>query len=180
MCTAPSNPATRTDMTLRTTFLLLAAFLFAMPVLANTADRKQKINISADHFESSQRSGKTTLTGHVTITQGSLKATAGKGVAHADNQGNAERIVLTGTPAHLEQRMDDGSLMRAHADTIDYQVTGETIMLTGNAHVEQPGQGTFNGAHLVYNPSTGAIKGSGGQQGRVHLTLEPRKKKDAD
>ncbi len=179
MCTAPSNPARRTDMPLPKSTLLLAALLWSVPALATTTDRNQKINVSADHFESSQRSGKTILTGHVSITQGTLKATAGKGVAHADNQGKAERIVLTGAPAHLEQRMDNGELMRAHADTIDYQVNGEIIKLTGNAHVNQPGQGTFNGASLVYNPKTGAIKGSGGKQGRVHLTLEPRKK-DAD
>ena len=175
MCTAHSTPRGRTDMTWRTGIVLLAASLFALPAAATTGDRTQKIKISADHFESSQRSGITTLTGHVTISQGTLKATAGKGVAHADDQGNAERIVLTGTPAHLEQRMDSGQLMRAHANTIDYQVNGETITLSGNAHVDQPGQGTFNGAHLVYNPNTGAIKGNGGEQGRVHLTLEPRK-----
>lgn len=177
MYTAPYNPVAskRLPRTAMTMLLLLLASMLATPALAKQSDRNQQIKVGADHFESSQDTGITTLTGHVVITQGTLKATASKGTAHANDQGRTERIVLDGQPAHLQQRMDDGSLMRAHADTIDYQVNGETITLNGDAHVQQPGQGTFNGAHLVYNPTSGAIKGNGGKQGRVHLTLEPRK-----
>lgn len=179
MYTAPFNPAAssklRGSWILLPLTLLLLASVFPAPALAKQSDRSQKINVGADHFESSQDTGITTLSGHVVITQGTLKATASKGTAHADASGRTERIVLDGKPAHLQQLMDDGSLMRAHANTIDYQVNGDTITLNGDAHVQQPGQGTFNGAHLVYNPSSGAIKGDGGNQGRVHLTLEPRK-----
>lgn len=179
MYTAPYNPAASKGLrcTSAVLFLLLAGLL-STPLLAKQSDRNQQIKVGADHFESSQDTGVTTLTGHVVITQGTLKATASKGTAHANDSGQTERIVLTGKPAHLQQAMDDGSLMRAHADTIDYQVNGDTITLNGNAHVQQPGQGSFNGAHLVYNPTTGAIKGNGGKQGRVHLTLEPRKSDD--
>lgn len=181
MYTARSNPAaTRESIRGVLVLPLLLTALIAAPVMAAQADRDQKISVSADHFESSQQTGLTTLTGNVLIVQGTLKASAGKGVAHADASGNTERIVLSGAPAHLEQRMDDGSLMQAHANTIDYLVNGDTVTLTGNAHVNQPGQGSFDGARLVYNPTTGAISGSGGDQGRVHLTLEPRKNASAD
>lgn len=174
MYTAPFNPAATSGLSSKLIVLFLAASVFAAPALAKQSDRSQKIQVGADHFKSSQNTGITTLSGHVVITQGTLKATASKGTAHADSSGRTARIVLNGQPAHLQQRMDDGNLMRAHAATIDYQVNGETITLNGDAHVQQPGQGTFNGAQLVYNPSTGAIKGNGGKQGRVHLTLDPR------
>ncbi len=176
MYTAPYNPAASASAARRSLILLcLVLAAVTLPATARESDRKQKISVSADHFESSQQTGITTLSGHVIIKQGTLEATAARGTAHADASGNTERIVLNGTPAHLQQQMDNGSMMRARASTIDYQVNGDTITLNGNAHVQQPGQGTFDGAHLVYNPTSGAIKGNGGDQGRVHLTLEPRK-----
>ncbi|MGA7297379.1 MAG: lipopolysaccharide transport periplasmic protein LptA [Rhodanobacteraceae bacterium] len=178
MYTAPYSPVASARAARRgLIILLLALAAITLPAMARENDRNQKISVSADHFESSQQTGITTLSGHVIIKQGTLEATAGKGTAHANASGNTERIVLNGNPAHLQQQMDDGSLMRAHASIIDYQVNGDTITLNGDAHVQQPGQGTFNGAHLVYNPTSGAIKGNGGKQGRVHLTLEPRKRK---
>lgn len=172
MSTAPSNPH-RADPR-PAAFVLALALLAALPALANQNDRQQPIHVSASHFQTAQDSGITTLSGDVVITQGTLKATAAQGVAHANAAGRTERIVLHGQPAHLQQRLDDGSLMQAHADVIDYQVNGETITLTGNAHVHQPGQGSFDGARLVYDPATGAIEGSGGKDGRVHLILAPR------
>lgn len=154
--------------------LVLALLLACVAAAAGTQDRNQPISVSADHFETSREAGATTLSGRVSITQGTLQGEADLGTAHRDADGRTRRIVLEGQPARLQQRMDDGSLMQARARTIDYEVLGDTITLSGDAEVEQPGQGRFSGARLVYNPATGAISGSGGSDGRVHLTLEPR------
>ncbi len=160
--------------------VLLACVLLlaALPLSARQGDRDQPIEVTADHFEASRDHGRTVLTGNVRIIQGSLEAVAASAVAHSNAAGKVERIVLTGDPARLQQRMDDGSLMQARAAEIDYQVNGDTIILSKQAHVEQPGRGTFSGAHLVYHPSTGAIQGRSNGPGRVHLTLEPRQQDD--
>jgi lipopolysaccharide export system protein LptA len=76
----------------------------------------------------------------------------------------------------MQQALDGGGQMHAHAETIDYKVDSDTVILTGNAHVDQTGQGSFDGAHLVYNTKTGAIEGNGGDNGQVHLILEPHKR----
>lgn len=173
MFTGPFSPPPPTDPRALALALVLACSV-AMPALAKQGDRQQTIHVDADHFKQSRQAGTTVLSGNVIITQGSLKARAHKGTAYTNDEGKTVRIVLVGTPAHLQQRMDNGSLMRARANTINYRVVGETITLHGDAHVRQPGQGSFDGAELVYNPDTGAIRGDGGESGRVHLTLEPQ------
>lgn len=172
MSTALSNPKPGTELLRALAVLaLLLACLAPWPAAARQGDRNQTIHVDADH--AIKHGDQATLTGHVSITQGSLEIKAAKGTAYSNDSGNTERIVVEGNPARLQQRMDDGSLMRAHANTIIYLITVEKISLEGNAHVQRPGQGSFDGAHLVYTPATGAIEGDGGQDGRVHLTLEP-------
>lgn len=154
--------------------LLAALTIVAGMALAAEGDRQQPIKVRADHFAAEQTSGVTTLRGHVVIIQGTLEARADSAVARGDASGRTERIELRGSPAHLEQRMDDGSLLSAQAREIDYAVNDTTITLRGDAIVNQPGQGRYTGGELVYDPASGAIRGSGGERGRVHITLEPR------
>ncbi|MDN5924976.1 MAG: lipopolysaccharide transport periplasmic protein LptA [Xanthomonadales bacterium] len=175
MSTEHSNPLRQTDA-LRLPVLAAAAALslaFLSPAYALSSDHNQPIKVDAAHFVSS-RSGTTVLTGHVVITQGSMIAKGDKGTAHTNADHSVKRLVLNGTPATLQQTLDNGSQMHARADTIDYQVGTDTITLNGHAQVVQQGQGQYNGAHLVYNTRTGAIQGEGGEQGRVHLILQPR------
>lgn len=135
------------------------------------SDRTQPIQIHAESGKKS--SGTAVLVGNVIITQGSLEAHANKGTAYSAN-GKVVRMVLLGTPATFTQALDNGGNVRASADTIEYKVGADTIVLTGHAHVEQAGQGEFRGARLVYNTGTGAISGQGGESGPVELILQPR------
>lgn len=174
MSTEHSNLPRTTDTRLRR--LATAALLGLLtigPAYALTSDHNQPINVDAAHFQSS-RAGVTVLTGHVVITQGTIVAKGAKGTAHSNADNSVKRIVLEGTPASMSQALDGGGKMHARADTIDYQVGTDTITLTGHAQVVQEGKGQFNGARLVYNTRTGAIAGEGGDQGRVHLILQPR------
>lgn len=175
MSTEHSNLPRTTDV-MRLRLFATAALLGLLtigPAYALSSDHNQKINVDAAHFQSS-RAGITVLSGHVAITQGTIIAKGDKGTAHSNADHTVKRIVLEGKPASMQQTLDDGSTMHAHADTIDYQVGADTIILTGHAQVVQQGKGQFNGAHLVYNTRTGAISGEGGEQGRVHLILQPR------
>lgn len=153
--------------------IALLGLLVIGPACALSSDHHQPINVDAAHFQSS-RAGVTVLSGHVVITQGSIIAKGDKGTAHSNADHSVKRIVLQGKPANMQQALDGGGQMHAHAATIDYQVGSDTIILTGHAQVVQQGKGQFNGAHLVYNTRTGAISGEGGEQGRVHLILQPR------
>ena len=173
MSTAPS---------LRTRVELLFLFLAALGVSglahARQADKNQPININASSFAGSQASGKITFTRSVTMDQGTFKADGAQATGYTDPNDTSQwqRVVLTGSPAHFQQTQDNGTLVHGQAATIDYKVSENTVILTGNAVVVQQGRGEFHGNQLVYNTDTGEIQGTPSSGGRVHITLQPRSK----
>lgn len=159
---------------------------------ALTSDRDQEMNIFSNYSRIEQnRSGNgpsvTLLKGDVQISQGSLKASADAATIEQapadakDAQGNAmggqiNHVIMTGEPAHLEQKQDGGGLMRATARKIDYHLATNTVELSGNVVVNQQGRGEFRGAHMVYNTLTGTMESGAESGGRVHMRIEPRAK----
>jgi lipopolysaccharide export system protein LptA len=162
----------RTDLLL----LLLAALGCCGLAQAKQSDKNQPININANAFAGSQDSGKITFTGTVTLDQGTFHADGAKAVGYTDPNDTSQwqRVVLTGTPAHFQQTQDSGTVVHGQALTLDYKVSENTVILTGDASVVQQGRGEFHGDRLVYDTDTGAIKGSAATGGRVHITLQPR------
>ena len=176
MSTAPSrqNPE-RTSWRRMAPALLVAALLCAAGAAhALTADRSQKVNVTADHTQMSQDNEQVILAGHVTIAQGSLHADASRGIGYFDKNNTLQRVVLTGAPAHFQQQLDNGSLVHGSANTIDYQVSENTVILSGAATVTEEGRGSFHGAKLTYNTDSGQMLGEGGTGGQVHMTFLPK------
>ncbi|MGH8152828.1 MAG: lipopolysaccharide transport periplasmic protein LptA [Rhodanobacteraceae bacterium] len=159
--------------------ILIVALLGTCGVAqAKQSDRNQPININANAFAGSQDSGKITFTGHVEMDQGTFHADGAQATGYTDPNDTSQwqRVVLTGSPAHFHQTQDDGSLVHGQAATIDYKVSENTVILTGNAEVVQQSRGEFHGNQLVYNTDTGEIQGTPTAGGRVHITLQPRPK----
>src|SRR6185312_11565984 len=158
--------------------LLIAALLACGIAQAKQTDKNQPININASAFAGSQDSGKITFTGSVTMDQGSFHADGAKATGYTDPDDTSQwqRVVLTGNPAHFRQTQDNGTLVHGQAATIDYKVSENTVILTGDASVMQQGRGEFHGNQLVYNTDTGEIQGTPASGGRVHITLQPRSK----
>jgi len=76
--------------------------------------------------------------------------------------------------------MDSGEPMTARANRIDYNIADDSMVLTGNAHVEQP-QGNMRSQRIVYNMQTEQVEAGGGDAGRVQMRLEPRsERQDGD
>lgn len=198
MSMRPSNPPVRNvperraRRALAFALLVPAALLLGAPFAAHAlrGDRDQEMNISANYSRiEADRSGNgpsvTILKGDVRISQGSLKARADTATIEQaragarDAEGNAiggqiGRVVMTGSPAHLEQRQDGGGLMRATAREIDYHLATHRVELSGNVVVNQEGRGEFRGAHMVYDTLTGTMEGGAESGGRVHMRIEPR------
>lgn len=155
---------------------LLAAGLAAMaPAFALKSDADQPVGIDAQKF-SGRQGDKVTYSVAVHMTQGSFVADGDTATGYFDQDDAISRAVLTGSPAKVQQKLDDGSMMYGHADTIDYQVGANTVILTGNASIVQTGKGEYHGARLVYNTDSGQVSGEGGAEGRVHMILQPKKK----
>ncbi len=175
MSTAPSH---RTRTRIEWLALLVAAFCTCGVAQAKQSDKDQPININASSFAGSQDSGKIVFTGSVTLDQGSFKADGSQATGYTDPDDTSQwqRVVLVGSPAHFQQTQDNGTLVHGQGATIDYKVSENTVILTGNAVVVQQGKGEFHGEKLVYNTDTGEIQGSPVTGGRVHITLQPRTK----
>lgn len=163
------------DTTTRRALPLAAAVLalaFAGIAVARDADRNQPMNIESDRQEGTLDGNSVNiLTGNVTITQGSLDIRASRADIH-QRGGDVVRAVLTGNQAVLKQQMDDGSPMTAKADRIDYDMTADVIVLTGNYTVTTP-RGSTSGQRLTYNLKSGRVE-SGGDSGRVRMTIQPK------
>lgn len=172
----PRSRRTRTRVDLP---ILLFAMLFACGTAqAKQSDKDQKINIAAGYASASQENGRMVLTGGVKMDQGSFHADGARatGYTDPDDASQWQRVVLTGNPAHFRQTQDNGTLVHGQAATIDYKVSENTVILTGDATVVQQGRGTFHGEQLTYDTDTGEIEGTAAAGGRVHITLQPRSK----
>jgi lipopolysaccharide export system protein LptA len=169
---------TRRSRRIRAELVLAAAMTLGAAGVAQArqSDRSQPININANAFAGSQDSGRITVTGKVQMDQGTFHADGAKATGYTDPDDTSQwqRVVLTGTPAHFQQTQDNGTLVHGQAQTLDYQVSKNTVLLTGDASVVQQGRGAFHGERMTYNTDTGAIQGSAAAGGRVHITLQPR------
>ena len=172
-----SMPRSRLASVRASCALALLGLLVLAPAQAKKTDRDQPMNVDASHFDGFQKPNSvSTLTGNVVITQGSLKATADHGKVYFDANSEISRVVLTGSPAHLQQLDDNGNLMQGEAATIDYQVTKDFAVLQGHASITQQGRGEAHGDRLTYNTQTSEMTGDSGGDGRVHMTFKPKPK----
>ena len=164
---------------LRTALLIAAAWLVAGAALARTSDRNQPLDVEASSTDcSASANGPCTFSGNVHIVQGTLDIRA----AHADVRrggGDIQRVLLTGAPAQMKQQMDDGALIKARASKVDYDLATDTVVFTGEAFIEQPGQSSISSERIVYNMKTGQVQGGGQGAGRVSMRLLPKKKAPA-
>lgn len=172
--------------------LLIAA---APAVYALSTDRNQEMKVDADYSKMQQstdnKPGVSFLKGNVQIVQGTMKSHGDEATIyqHASNakdaQGNdisggIQRVILVGktAQAHMEQLQDnDGGLITADADKIDYNSDTSIADLTGNVTVVQQGRGTFHGTHMTYNTNTGEMEsGDNTPANRVHMIMQPNNK----
>lgn len=160
--------------------LCLALCLAAGVASAKTSDRNQTMHVSANGSDCSLAdNAPCLLIGDVRINQGTLEIHADRADMRRKG-GEPSQAKLTGSPARMKQQADDGGWMNASAAQIDYDLASDTIVLTGNASVQQPGKGSITGGRIVYNTRTGQVQ-SGGDAGggRVNMTFEPKNKAPA-
>jgi lipopolysaccharide export system protein LptA len=161
--------------------LACAALLIAtaaLPIHALESDRNQPVGIEAVGSDTDLKSGLMKLTGGVKITQGSLvieSETADIYQTGADSE--VSRVVLAGAPATLEQALDNAAgRMRASARTIDYDLSSDSVVLSGAVRIEEP-RGTLTGERVTYDITQGRVRGqSGGGDSRVRIVIPPRAK----
>lgn len=156
---------------------LLAALLLAPLAQAKQSDREQPMLYQAKHTDAYNAPNTvTTLSGDVSIRQGSLLLSGSKAEIHLDADRQIARVVVTGTPAHIQQLDDAGNLMSGDAAQLDYDNIKGIAVLSGNAAVKQQNRGEFHGDKLSYNTQTSQITGDAGGDGLVHGVILPKPK----
>lgn len=158
--------------------IILAAACLAASAWALKTDKDQPINIQADHgdFRSNSQTGLDTgvYTGHVVITQGSIRITADRAVVQTRNS-SLQNADATGHPATFEQQPDTGALIRGSAAEVSYDAGKNTVVLSGNARIVQ-GARLLSAEVIRYNTETEHVLASGGKTGeRVHITIPPKR-----
>ena len=152
--------------------LALLATAFTAGANARTSDRNQPMDIEASHQVCGFGANDTcTLTGNVTIVQGSLNVVAAKAVIEQSG-GEPSRALLSGGVT-LRQAMDDGNQINAKSSNVDYNLKTEVVVFTGNVEIIQQ-RGSLNGQRVVYNMKTGQVESGGNGNGRVKMRILPK------
>ena len=157
---------------LRASFLAGALLLAPTLALAKASDRNQPMSLDAGHQVGSlEGNGIITMSGGVIVQQGSLDIRSQTGQVTMKNN-DITRVVFTGAPVTLKQQMEDGGMMTATANRIDYDLVNEIVTFTGNYTVKTA-KGSNSGQILVYNLRTGYME-SGGDGTRVKTVIQPK------
>lgn len=147
------------------------ALSLAAGLNAKTGDETQPIDVSADRSEYDNKAGIQRLIGNVEIVQGTMKITANEIAIHLKDNRLA-RIEGKGSPIRFEQLNDLNESVVGEANAIDYNATDGTLILTGDARLQQPRQ-ELNSSRIVFNSRAQTVKADGGDQGRVNIRIQP-------
>ncbi len=151
------------------------AVLFMLPLYSQAlpSDANQEIKLLADKATYSERTGVTSYSGNVIITQGTLKLTADNITVNLSPQRSINSAVATGRPATMQQVVtQEKGLAKGQANEIEYNAVNGIITLKGNAKLTQNGA-SFAGNVIRYSLKAGDVEATAGSSQRVELILPP-------
>lgn len=159
-------------------FLIILLFAtYTGGVNALESDVEKDITIDSNTATYDDASGTSTYTGNVISVQGSMRVNSDKLVIYFKN-GDAEKLVFTGTKAKFKQTPNEGSEdITGEALTGEYQPKKNLLLLTGDAIVRQ-GNATYSSNLIEYDSKNSIVKAGekSSDNKRVHVTLKPKAK----
>jgi lipopolysaccharide transport protein LptA len=119
-----------------------------------------------------------TISGDVRITAEGGSLSSDKAIVSFRNK-LISTATITGSPAQFEQKRDDGTMARGHANTIDYETTSGLVSLNTNAWISY-GRNEITGQQLAYNIRTQSVQSSAKTgkpigNDRIRLVIQPDK-----
>jgi len=155
--------------------LLPTVILLALPLYSHAlpSDANQEIKLLADKATYSERTGVTSYSGSVIITQGTFKMTADNITVNLSQGRSINSAVATGRPATMQQVVtQEKGLAKGQANKIDYNAVTGIVTLTGNAKLVQNGA-SFAGNVIRYSLKAGDVEATAGGNQRVELVFPP-------
>ena len=165
-------------------FTLIAILLFPFQASALSTDSDQPMNIDADRVDIDDEKGTNIFRGHVKITRGSIRISGDKVTVYRDKEKNLDKIHIVGKRAHFQQTPDNKKVpVIAEAEELFYDSIKEILIMRRNGEIVQGGD-TFTGDHIIYDSKrdkitakqTKSSTGTKSGNGRVHITIQPKKK----
>ena len=168
--------------------LALAALLSlaAAPSHAEKADRGKPVNIEADRVTVDDKNKIHIFEGHVVLTQGTLTLRSDKLVVTQDLEGY-QRGVATGGEGGLarfrQKREGKNEWVDGEGERIEHDARSELSQFFQRARVKS-GEDEVRGQYIQFNGLTETYLVTNGpnattvpaQQGRVQVTIQPKKK----
>lgn len=154
---------------------LSTLIILSLPIFSHAlpSDANQPIKLLADKATYSERTGVTSYSGNVIITQGTLKMTADNITVNLSKNRSIDSAVATGRPATMQQVItQEKGLAKGQANRIDYNAVTGIVTLTGNAHLVQNGA-SFAGNVIRYSLKAGDVEATAGGNQRVELVFPP-------
>jgi len=175
------SPLTRLPGLMQMLAGALCAALWALPTLAEKADKDKPTNIEANRMTADDVRRVSIFEGGVVLTKGTLVLKADRIVVRQDANG-FQHATATGTPVRFRQRTDpkggkpavwmDGEALR-----IEFDDANERVDLHDKAWVRRD-QDEVRGNHIALDQRTEAFSVSGGpgtaDGGRVRAVIQPK------
>ncbi len=158
----------------RAVLLVLCGISMSLtPAQALPSDQNQPVSLEADRATYNERTGITTYTGNVLITQGSIRIEADSIVVNLTSNRSIKDATAKGRPARFQQQISsDKGLARGEGQSVLYDAQAGLVTLTGNALLSQDGA-RFSGNSIRYSITQGDIEALGNTQNRVKIVIPP-------
>ena len=167
-------PLLRTPNRLQTqAVLLISTLCTALGVMALPSDQRQPVTLEADRANYNERTGLTSYSGNVIITQGTIRISADNLVVNLDANRSIKDATADGRPARFQQQLSaEKGLAKGEGQRVFYDAQTGIVTLLGNAQLTQDGA-SFKGDSLRYSMNQGDIEALGSSKRRVQLVIPP-------
>lgn len=140
-------------MTINKQIVIFILTIFFTNVFALKGDENKKTIITADGKGTyNAKTQEATLNGNVSITRGSLKVHANRGVVSQNKEGN-KIIILSGSPVTFEQLDDNYQKIQGQGNNFIYNSKSNLAILKGRARIKQ-NNNIVIGDSITYNTKT--------------------------
>ena len=169
-------------------------FAFAMPALAERADKDKPANIEANKVAGDDLNQTQVYSGDVVLTKGTIILRADQLTTRQDPEGYNFGVAIAtqaGKLAYFKQKREGvDEYIEGQAERIEYDEKSDTIRLFNRAIVKRLAAGReadeirgdridYNSRTEIYNAQSNASASSGGKDGRVRVVIQPKIKPDA-
>ncbi|NOU53070.1 lipopolysaccharide transport periplasmic protein LptA [Pseudoalteromonas sp. JBTF-M23] len=158
---------------------ILVGTLLCQPSFAQQSSIANEVSIKAGKQQAQLKTNIGIFEQNVEIIHGNRKINADRLEVHRREElgDNKQLLVATGTPARFSETQSDGSTLTASASEIRYDVANRTLVIKGNAIINQAGQ-IIRAQSITYDIDRQLISAERGEQdsARVHTILVPEKK----